>query len=164
VCFGNIPELYHGMRLADRDEAGPAGDLALLRCAWAVTGACVALRKSLYLDVGGLDERLAVAYNDIDLCRKIAAKGLAILCTPFAELLHFESISRGFALSPAEAERDATELMAFWSKHPALYERHDPFFNPQLDQGEGYVDFARPPRLSRFHAEFNYQVPKVQTY
>ena len=64
VCFGDSPGPYHKMRLAARHEAGPAGELALLRRSWAVTGACLALRKSLYFEVGGLDEE-AFAVADL---------------------------------------------------------------------------------------------------
>jgi GT2 family glycosyltransferase len=165
VCFGDSPGPYHKMRLAARHEAGPAGELALLRRSWAVTGACLALRKSLYFEVGGLDEEaLAVAFNDIDLCLKIAEKGLAVLCTPYAELLHFESVSRGAATTPQQAEREFRELAAFWSKYRALYKTPDPYYNPQVEQREGYVDFARPPRLSRFRPSFGNQTLAAPTY
>jgi GT2 family glycosyltransferase len=165
LCFGNGPELYHQMRLAARDEAGPGGELALLRCAWAVTGACLAVRKGVYFEAGGLDEQnFPVAYNDIDLCLKVARKGLAILYTPYAELLHFESVSRGTASTPREAEHDEIELMAFWSKHRDLYRLPDPFYNPQLEHREGYVDFARPPRLNRFRPEFKVPAPTLSFY
>jgi GT2 family glycosyltransferase len=165
VCFGDHPVPYHQMRLAAHDEAGPDGELALLRRSWAVTGACLALRKDLYFEVGGLDERnFAVAFNDIDLCLKIAQKGLAVLCTPYAELLHFESVSRGAPTTPQQAEREFGELRAFWSKHNALYETPDPYYNPQVDQREGYVDFARPPRLNRFRPSFERQTLSTPTY
>jgi GT2 family glycosyltransferase len=162
VCIDDGPLLYHGMRLAPRAEVGPCGELALLRCVWAVTGACLATRKSLYFDVGGLDEeRFRIAYNDIDLCLKIARKGLKIVCASNAELFHFESVSRGLASSPADCARDYAELMAFWSAHHDLYAIADPFLNPQLKHGDGFVDFARPPRSTRFGFGCAQSLPRV---
>lgn len=62
----------------------------------AVTGACVAIKRDLYVDLGGMDENLAVAYNDIDLCMKVNDAGYKILYTPYAKLYHYESKSRGY--------------------------------------------------------------------
>jgi GT2 family glycosyltransferase len=165
VCFGKDKEIYHQMRLAPRWEAGAGGELALLRSAWAVTGACLAVRKRLFFDVGGLNEEdFSVTFNDIDLCRKIARKDLAILCTPFAELLHFESVSRGLSITPEKAKQENFESMLFWSRHSGMYEQPDPFYNPQIEYKRDCVDFARPPRPNRFRPEFRARRPEPFFY
>lgn len=160
VSFGPDKTVLHQMRFAQRHETGPGGELALLRCSSAVTGACLAVRKGLYFDVGGLNEKhLRVAYNDVDLCRRIARRGLAIVWTPFAELLHHESVSRGLTIGLAEVDREASELMALWSMNPEFYEHPDPFHNPQIEFQSECVDFARPPRSHRFRCMFIEQRP-----
>jgi GT2 family glycosyltransferase len=158
MSFGPDAAILHQMRLAKGQEPGPCGELALLRSVSAVTGACMALRKSLFFDVGGLDEKyLKVAFNDVDLCRRIARRGLAIVWTPFAELIHHEALSRGPAITPADAECEASERMAFWSMNKDFYEYPDPFHNPQLEFTYACVDFARPPRSHPLRAGFKAQ-------
>ena len=155
VSFGPDRNIVHQMRLAQRQEAGPRGELGLLRSVSAVTGACLALRRSLYFDVGGLNEKLLkVSFNDIDLCRRVAKKGLAIIWTPFAEFLHHEAASRGCPVTPEQADRETSELMAFWSMNPEFYEDPDPFHNPQIEFKNECVDFSRPPRSHRFRDWF----------
>ncbi|ONG50133.1 hypothetical protein BKE38_19310 [Pseudoroseomonas deserti] len=86
----------HRHAFARGDDTGYWGSLALTRSHAAVTGACLLLRRSVFEDVGGLDEtRLPIAFNDVDLCLRIRETGLRVVCTPFAELLHLESASRG---------------------------------------------------------------------
>jgi len=160
VIFGPDKAILHQLRFAQRHETGPGGELALLRCTSALTGACLAVRKELYVDVGGLNEnRLRVVYNDVDLCRRIAARGLAIVWTPFAELLHRESVSRGLTVALAKVDQQASELLAFWSMNPEFYEHPDPFHNPQIEFQSDCVDFARPPREHRFRIEFSERRP-----
>ena len=154
VTFGPDKIILHQMRLAGETEAGPGAELALLRSVSAVTGACLALRRDLYLEVGGMNEAdFACSCNDIDLCRRVASRGLSIVCTPFAELLHFESPSRGYSTTPEKADREARELMIFWSRNIELFENSDPFHNPQIEFKPLYADFARPPRPHRFRDE-----------
>ena len=76
-------------------KAGQQRRAALTQTMSAVTAACMVVRKSAFDAVGGFDESLAVAYNDIDLCLRLQARGLRNVWTPFAELYHFESVSRG---------------------------------------------------------------------
>ncbi len=154
ITFGPGKTIFHQMRLAGETEAGPGAELALLRSVSAVTGACLALRRDLYLEVGGMNEAdFACSCNDIDLCRRVASRGLSIVCTPFAELLHLESPSRGYSTTPEKADREARELMIFWSHNIELFENSDPFHNPQIEFKPLYTDFARPPRPHRFRDE-----------
>lgn len=97
----------------------------------ALTGACLVLRRSRFEEVGGFDEQLAVAYNDIDLCLKLRAAGHWLLCTPFAELIHLGSASRGAEDSPEKQARLRQEADTLREKWGAFAES-DPFVNPNL--------------------------------
>ena len=98
----------------------------------AVTAACLVMRRALYEAVGGLDAAdLAIAFNDVDLCLKVRERGYLNLWTPFAELLHHESASRGAETSRPQAERFGREVDAVkrrWGR--ALLS--DPYYSPHL--------------------------------
>ena len=76
-------------------RAGHYGRAALTQTMSAVTAACMVMRKTAFDAVGGFDETFAVAYNDVDLCLRLMSHGFRNVWTPFAELYHFESLSRG---------------------------------------------------------------------
>ncbi|MFC1856105.1 glycosyltransferase, partial [Thermodesulfobacteriota bacterium] len=91
----------------------------------AVTGACLMLKKSVFEEVGGFDEtNLKVAFNDVDLCLKIMKAGYLNVYTPYCQLYHFESISRGAAL-----DKDEVDFMM--DKYDGLL-KNDPYYNPNL--------------------------------
>ena len=120
----------HCFLYAARGEVGYFGFLVLTRRVSAVTGACMALRRSVYLEVGGLDEvNFPVAFNDVDFCLRIGERGYAVVWTPFAELYHLESATRGLDAEDPERlvrlERDAERLRQRWER--AL--NADPFYN-----------------------------------
>lgn len=109
----------------------------------ALTGACLVLRSALFAEVGGFDEQLAVAYNDIDLCLKLRTAGYWLICTPFAELVHLGSASRGAENSPekqARLQREADTLCSTWGAFAAT----DPFTNPNLTWRRGRPELAFP--------------------
>ena len=137
----------HFGHFADMDDEGYLGQLALTREVSAVTGACLALRREVWEAVGGMDEtNLPVAYNDVDLCLRIRAKGFRIIWTPFAELYHLESASRGREETPeqrARADREARYMRDRWG--PLLDD--DPFYNPNFDRSSHLFALARPPPL-----------------
>ena len=86
----------HLYQFYPKDDPGYAGRLALTQNFSAVTGACLLLRRAVFDEVGGLVAvNLKIAYNDVDLCLKIRAAGYRIVWTPYAELYHHESASRG---------------------------------------------------------------------
>jgi GT2 family glycosyltransferase len=97
----------------------------VVREASAVTGACMMMRRALYAEMGGLDERLRVSYNDVDLCLRLGRAGFRVIYTPLAELRHHESSSRG-SLNPLE---DAVRFAARWGHHSRV---RDPFLSPHL--------------------------------
>ena len=78
-----------------KQNLGYMGRLCYAQDMSAVTGACLMVTKALYEELGGLDETFAVALNDVDFCLQLREKGLLNVCTPFAELYHYESQSRG---------------------------------------------------------------------
>jgi GT2 family glycosyltransferase len=98
----------------------------------AVTAACLFARKADYLAVGGFDEGIAVAYNDVDFCLRIRARGLKVVCDPEVRLVHKESKSRGHDDSPAKAARlgrEAATVRARWGDG-----LEDPFYNPNFSR------------------------------
>ncbi|MGF1656927.1 MAG: glycosyltransferase family 2 protein, partial [Verrucomicrobiales bacterium] len=96
----------------------------LIRQCSAVTAACMLTPRDLFLEMGGLDEhKFAVSFNDVDYCLRLRASGKKVIYTPYASLLHLESVSRGRVDSPQEVERLLELTM---SKHP-----YDPFL-PEL--------------------------------
>jgi O-antigen biosynthesis protein len=131
---------------AARSDVGYMGFLALARRVSAVTAACMALRKDVFEAVGGMDaENLAVAYNDVDLCLRIGARGLSIIWTPFAELFHLESASRGPDDDSDKAERFEREWNFMRKRWGATLER-DPFRRPNTSWGDNTFQLAFPPR------------------
>lgn len=89
----------------NKENVGYMGKLCYAQDVSAVTGACMLVRKNLYEELGGLSEEFAVALNDVDFCLRVREKGLLVVFTPFAELYHFESKSRGSDLKLSKRER-----------------------------------------------------------
>ena len=94
-------------------------------------GRCLLVRRSVYEEVGGLDERLRVAFNDVDLCLRIREKGYRNVWTPFAELYHHESASRGLEDNPVKQARFMSEV-AFMQERWGKALLRDPAYNPNL--------------------------------
>ena len=139
----------HYLTGAEREDSGNFGSLALVREVSAVTAACLALRREVFEAVGGLDAvNLPVAFNDVDFCLRIRAAGWRILWTPFAELYHLESASRGRDLTAEKARRFVGEIGYMRRRWGPLLAR-DPFLNPNLDVAELRAMLAeRPPRFA----------------
>lgn len=114
------------------DADGYAGRLKSVQDVSAVTAACMMTKRAVYEAVGGLTEELAVAYNDIDYCMKVRKIGYLVAFTPYAELTHFESKSRGLEDSKEKQERLGREAGIFcrcWKKE---LEQGDPYYSPSL--------------------------------
>jgi GT2 family glycosyltransferase len=138
----------HAHRFATEREAGYRGRARLVQDVSAVTAACLVIRREAYLEVGGLDESLAVAFNDVDFCLRVRQKGLRNLWTPFATLLHHESKSRGADDTRAKRRRFQDEeqrMLARWGE--AL--RNDPAYNPNLTLEAADFSLAWPPRVRK---------------
>ena len=98
-----------------------------------VTGACLLVKTSVYDEVGGLDEQFAVAFNDVDFCLRVRDAGYRIVWTPYAELTHYESKSRGGdEKDPAKAARFAAEQQRLYTIHGKENILDDPYYNPNL--------------------------------
>ncbi len=127
-------------------DIGYFGQTGLTREVSAATGACLALRTSVYESVGGLDEvNLPIAFNDVDLCLRIREQGLRIVFTPFAQLYHLESASRGSDIDGAKARRfnrEASVMRARWGRQLD----NDPFFNVNFSRYAGGFQLAVPAR------------------
>jgi GT2 family glycosyltransferase len=98
----------------------------------AVTAACLLMSKELFNEIGGFDENLKVAFNDVDLCMKIRSLGKLIVYTPYAELYHFESKSRGKEDTEEKQSRFHGEVEYFKAKWKKELEMGDPYYNPNL--------------------------------
>ena len=115
-----------------RQNLGYMGRLCYAQNVTAVTGACLLVKKSLYEIVGGLDEGFAISLNDVDFCLKLREKGLLNVFTPFAELYHYESVSRGLDDNGEKAERYNRESALFREKWKKQLEAGDPYYNPNF--------------------------------
>jgi glycosyltransferase involved in cell wall biosynthesis len=132
VFVGVCGVASHPYRGFDKADFGYFGRLRVAQNLSAVTAACLAVRRSVALEVRGFDEReLKVALNDVDFCLKVREAGYENVWTPFAELYHFESKSRGYEVGEEKRARFQREIEVFsarWSN----YIEADPFYSPHL--------------------------------
>ncbi|WP_321884431.1 glycosyltransferase family 2 protein [Paraburkholderia bannensis] len=128
------------------DAPGYMARAAVTQSLSAVTGACLVVRRSLYEQVGGLNERdLAVSFNDVDFCLRVRQAGYTVLWTPHAVLYHHESATRGGDDTPekvARATREADYIRRSWGDLIA----NDPAYNPNLSLHGFDCRLAWPPR------------------
>ena len=115
-----------------RENLGYMGRLCYTQNVTAVTGACLMVKKELFKKVGGLDTGFAVSLNDVDFCLKLRKEGYLNVFTPFAELYHFESISRGLDDSGEKAQRYNKESEVFREKWKEELIKGDPYYNPNF--------------------------------
>ena len=115
-----------------RENLGYMGRLCYAQDVSAVTGACLMVKKKLYEEAGGLDEGFAVSLNDVDFCLKLRQLGYLNVFTPFAELYHYESVSRGLDTDGEKAARYNEESARFREKWKAQLEAGDPYYNPNF--------------------------------
>lgn len=115
------------------DNLGYMGKLCYAQNVSAVTGACLMVKKSIYEALGGLDEAFRVALNDVDFCLRVREKGYLNVFTPFAELYHYESASRGADVVDEEkARRYEEECALFRARWKELLAKGDPYYNPNF--------------------------------
>lgn len=115
-----------------RENLGYMGRLCYAQDVSAVTGACLMVKKKLYEEAGGLDEGFAVSLNDVDFCLKLRQLGYLNVFTPFAELYHYESVSRGLDTDGEKAARYNEESARFREKWKVQLEAGDPYYNPNF--------------------------------
>ncbi len=96
----------------------------------AVTAACMMVSRSLFLEVGGFEEKLAVAFNDVDFCLRLRERGLLVVYDPYVELYHYESRTRGTEDSPEKVRRFQQEIEFMRTRWESLLKKGDPYYNP----------------------------------
>jgi O-antigen biosynthesis protein len=141
-------DALHIHRFVGVNDPGYFGQLALPRTLLAVTCACAAVRRAVFFEVGGFDEiNLPVTYNDVDFCLRAGDYGYRVVWTPFAELFHLESASRGEdGTEPFKRERALRELAHFRKTWSHLLNSADPFHNPNLLFSWGSFEVPASPR------------------
>ena len=150
VLLGVLDALpVHEALGADGTDPGPLGRWVTPRRVTAVTGACLGIRRDAFEQAGGFDERnLFVAYNDVDLCIRLREAGLAIVYDPLIELIHYESRSRGQAVTRSQiawdhAERDTLHRL----RGAAMLE--EPSYNPHFPWPGVPFDGLREPTMTQ---------------
>ena len=135
----------HVLRSAREEEPGYMGQLALTRDLSAVTGACLAIRRALFTELGGADESFDHTCNDVDLCLRARAAGWRVVWTPHAVLSHVDGATRGH-------DKSLEQLTRFWHDLGRLHERwgeamdFDPFLNANLVATDHSLVLAAVPR------------------
>ena len=123
----------HSHRHFPRNSAGFLGRLSLAQSYSAVTAACLMMKADIFNKINGFDEAFEVAYNDVDICLRIRKLGYLITWTPYAELYHYESKSRGSDTENfAKQMRSKKEINLFNQRWSDELERGDPYYNPNL--------------------------------
>ena len=146
VLLGPRGKAVHAMTHAAEGESGYLGQVALPRDLSAVTGACLAIRRAVFDEVGGLEaDHLRVAWSDIDLCLRVRRAGYRVLWLPDVVLTHREMATRGRDAALKQQARHETERAALRRRWPAETDR-DPFLNPNLDATATSIVLAEPPR------------------
>jgi GT2 family glycosyltransferase len=121
----------HPFREASADEHGYFRSVDAVTDVGAVTGACLMTRRGVYEEVGGLDESLAVAFNDVDFCIRVRATGRYVVYLPHVRATHAESKTRGSDDTPEKVARFAAEIAGMRARHGGEIER-DPFYSAHL--------------------------------
>jgi len=132
----------HSHKYADRKDAGYFCRLKVVQNMSAVTAAALLVRKEVFMEVGGLDEALGVAFNDVDFCLKVDKAGYRNIWTPYAELYHYESISRGTdekGEKKIRFDREATYMKKKWGKRL----KNDPYYNENLTKVHENFELGR---------------------
>ena len=122
----------HSHKYYPRESHGCVSRLITVQDYSAVTAACCMIPRHVFKEISGLDEDFKVAFNDVDMCMRIRKAGYLIVWTPYAELYHYESESRGYEDTPEKIERFSREVKRFhklWGKELLA---GDPYYNPNL--------------------------------
>lgn len=153
VGIGLMGLAAHMHRNCPKGNGGYFGRLLYAQDLSAVTGACMMLPRHVFEQVNGLDENYAVAFNDIDLCMRIRSAGYLIVFTPFAEMYHLESKSRGEDDTPEKQARFDREVSLFKQRWAKALQQGDPYYNPNLSPDSESFETKRKP-FSRLRNSF----------
>lgn len=122
----------HAFKDEPKNDSGYCDRIVCVQDCSAVTAACMLMSKELFRNVKGFDMKLKVAFNDIDLCMKVRRMGLLVVYTPYAELYHYESKSRGLDDTEEKIKQYEKESRYFIKKWKKELEEGDPYYNPNL--------------------------------
>jgi GT2 family glycosyltransferase len=141
---------WHAHRNIAKNDPGYMARAICIQSFSAVTGACLIVRKSVYEELGGLNEAdLPVAFNDVDFCIRALKAGYRNIWTPYAELYHHESATRGSDDTPAKSARARQELN-FMQTRWASELIDDPAYSPNLTDESEDFSLAWPPRTEHY--------------
>ena len=132
VILGLLTLAGHSHRNFNRNDYGYMGRLTFVQNMSTVTAACMMIPRHVFEEINGFDESFEVAFNDVDLCMRIRKAGYNIVWTPYAELYHYESKSRGNDSTPEKQKRFQSEVLRFKSRWKKELEIGDPYYNPNL--------------------------------
>lgn len=132
VIVGAGGAAAHSHRLVDGDSFGYEGALVNVRNYLALTGACLMIKRKLFIDMNGFDIQFDPAYQDVDLGIRLYEKGLYNVYTPYSELIHYESVSRFEDKGLERDEINAIKLRKKWPQYIEYMGGRDPFFNDNL--------------------------------
>jgi O-antigen biosynthesis protein len=139
----------HVYKKCPRGFRGQSSRALLCQNLSAVTAACLTVKRRVFEEVGGLDDKnLPIAFNDIDFCLRVRESGYRNLWTPYAELYHYESASRGYENTPEKLERFENEKRYMKQRWGNLLV-NDPAYNPNLALGRPPFMLAFPPRITK---------------
>jgi glycosyltransferase involved in cell wall biosynthesis len=123
----------HSHKMYPRNSPGYFNRLMVVQNVSAVTAACLMVKKEIYQKIGGMDaENFKVAYNDVDFCLRVQEEGYRNIYTPYAEMYHHESVSRGHETTPEKIVRFEKEKEALQDRHLDIFMQGDPYYNPNL--------------------------------
>ena len=132
IIVGCLQVAAHIFRGLGKEDQGYFGREDLIQNMNAVTAACIMTKKSIYEEVGFMNEEFAVAFNDIDFCLKIRETGKLIVYNPFVEFIHYESKSRGNDMDPDKIERFQGEIKLFLETWKDKLAKGDEYYNKNL--------------------------------
>ena len=122
----------HAHKYFQRGDYGYMSRLTIAQNYSCVTAACVMMRRAVWDEIGGIDDAFAVAFNDVDMCMRIRKAGYLVVWTPYAELYHHESKSRGPEDTPEKQRRFQREVLRFQECWEKELKAGDPYYNPNL--------------------------------
>ena len=123
----------HSHKCFDRNDPGYFNRLEAIQNISAVTGACLMVKKAIYSALGGLDEiNLPIAFNDVDFCLRLREQSYLNVFTPYCELYHHESRSRGLETTPDRKRKFRQERAYLRQRHIAVFTKGDPYYNLNL--------------------------------
>ena len=138
----------HSHKHLPRGRGGYFSRAKLTQTMTVVTAACLVIKRDIFLEVGGLDEvNLKVAFNDVDFCLRLQEAGYRNVWTPYAELYHHESASRGFEDTPEKQARFNNEVN-YMKQRWGEKLLNDPAYNPNLTLEHEDFSYAWPPRVA----------------